>query len=156
MRWLLLGSLALNLFFIGAGGAFLLQGYRAAPIEAPAVPDRSVAGRIERIAAALPPADGARLREAFQGHRTEIERVHAAYRERREAIRTALRASPFDAEALRTAMAEARAARQIFDRRIQDFLAEQAAGMTPEGRRELADWPRRGAARTSERGSPGR
>lgn len=151
-RWLLLGSLALNLFFIGIGGALLLQSYVFAPTATTASKDRSLAGRIERIAARLPQEDGNLLRTAYKAQQTEIDGTRAAYREKREAIRAALRKQPFDEAALRAIMADARAARQAFDRRIQDFFAKVAADMTPAGRQKLADW--RSARRQSTTGKP--
>ena len=51
-RWLLLGSLALNLFFIGVAIAMAVR----AP--APSYWDRNVFVRVERLAATLPPAPG--------------------------------------------------------------------------------------------------
>jgi uncharacterized membrane protein len=140
-RSLLLASLALNLFFIGIGGAMLLQSYA---FDAPAPPsgsERSVAGRIERIAATLPREDAERLRAAYQARRDELDGARGAYRDRQDAMRAVLRAEPFDLEALRAAMAEMRAARQNFDRRIHDFFAQQAAQMSPAGRQKLAERP---------------
>jgi uncharacterized membrane protein len=52
-----------------------------------------------------------------------------------------MRAEPFDAEALRTAMANTRAARQAFDQTIQGAFADAAAQMSHAGRQALADWP---------------
>ena len=150
-RWLLLGSLALNLFFIGIGGALLAQSAWVDTGEVPVATDRSLAARIGRIAATLPQEDGARLRAEYRIHQAEIDGTRAAYEQRREAIHTALRAQPFSEAALRAAMADARAARQTFDSRIQDFFAQQAAQMSPAGRQTLADW--RGARRSSERSS---
>ena len=48
---------------------------------------------------------------------------------------------PFDAEAMRAAMAKTRAARQNFDQIIQGVFAFSAAQMSPAGRSALADWP---------------
>ncbi len=50
-RWLLLGSLALNLFFVGVALAFAIR--------SPAPPswDRDVFVRVERVAGTLPPTD---------------------------------------------------------------------------------------------------
>ena len=48
-RWLLLGSLALNLFFVGIAVAMAIR----AP--APSYWDRNVFVRVERLAAPLPP-----------------------------------------------------------------------------------------------------
>jgi len=140
-RWLLLASLALNLFFIGIGGAVLLQGYAPDPAVPPAGSERSMAGRIERIAATLPREDADRLRAAYQARRDEIDGTRAAYRDRQEAVRVALRAEPFDLDALKAAMSDMRNARQTFDRRIHEFFAQQAAEMSPAGRQKLADRP---------------
>jgi uncharacterized membrane protein len=140
-RWLLLASLALNLFFIGVGGALLLPG-DAPDTPAPAATgDRSVAGRIERIAVTLPREDAEKLRSAYQARRDEIDGARAAYRDRQETVRTRLRSEPFDLAALTAAMSEMRAARQNFDRRIHDFFAQQASQMSPAGRQKLADRP---------------
>jgi len=146
-RWLLLTSLALNLFFIGIGGALLLQSY-GSDIPAPRTGyDRSVAGRIERIAAALPPEDADRLRKAYQARRSDIDGARDAYRNKQDAVRAALRAQPFSLDALEAAMTEMRAARQEFDRGIHAFIAQQASEMSQAGRQRLADRPHsRGAA----------
>ena len=140
-RWLLFASLALNLFFIGIGGALLMQGYGSDAAAPPAAGDRSLAGRIERIAVTLPREDADRLRAAYQARRDEIDGARAAYRDRQDAMRAALRAQPFDLDALTAAMVEMRAARQIFDRRIHDFFAQLASEMSAAGRQKLADRP---------------
>ena len=69
-------------------------------------------------------------------------------------VRAALRAQPFDLDALKAAMAEMRAARQTFDRRIHDFIAQQASEMSPAGRQKLADRP--SARRDAGTGQPPR
>ena len=140
-RWLLLTSLALNLFFVGVGGALLLQSYAPDPAVPPAGSERSMAGRIERIAVTLPREDADRLRAAYQASRDEIDGTRGAYRDRQEAMRVALRAEPFNSDALKAAMSEMRNARQTFDRRIHEFFAQQAAEMSPTGRQKLADRP---------------
>jgi uncharacterized membrane protein len=142
-RWLLLGSLALNLFFIGIGGALLLQGYGASAPPQPSWSNRSMADRIARIVARLPDEDGERLQAAYKARGQDIETALSVYRQKQEAMRAALRAQPFDVDALRTAMADMRTARQSFDVRVHDFFAEQAAQMSPAGRQKLADWPGR-------------
>jgi uncharacterized membrane protein len=151
-RWLLLASLALNLFFIGVGGALLLQGFGSDTFASRAAYDRSVAGRIERIAAVLPPADADRLRKAYKERQSEIDGARAAYRDKQEAVRAALRAQPFNLETLKTAMAEMRAARQAFDLSIHGFFAQQASEMSEAGRQALANRSssRRGASQPSK------
>jgi uncharacterized membrane protein len=150
-RWLLLASLALNLFFIGIGSAMLAQAEWTDTSEAPASSDSTLASRIDRIAATLPKEDGDRLRANYRAHQAEVDGPRAVFEQRRDAIHAALRAQPFDEAALRAAMAQARAARQTFDRTIQDFFAKEAAEMSPAGRQKLADW--RGSRRRTQRNS---
>jgi uncharacterized membrane protein len=134
-RWLLLGSLALNLFFIGVAIAMALRG--------PAPPPRwdpNVFVRIERLAAALPPADADLLRGAFQTNHAAIEAAQDKYQHAREEIHATLRQDPFKVEDLRAAMAETRAARQQFDQVIQGVFAEVAPKLSSTARHRIADW----------------
>jgi uncharacterized membrane protein len=137
-RWsrrILLVSLALNLFFVGAWAALAWRHY-AADRHGPWSP----ATRIERLAAALPRNDADKLRAEFHAHQGNIEAATAAYRQAQRRTREALRAEPFNPEALRAAMAEARTARGKLDEALQGVIATAGATMTPEGRRSLADW----------------
>jgi uncharacterized membrane protein len=139
-RWLLLGSLALNLFFVGLLIALLAGQYFTAPPPSPAL-DRSVTARVERIAATLPSRDAEILRTHFRAEQMIIEKTREAYRNAQDAMRDALRAQPFDAAALDTTMNRMRSARQAFDSTLQAMLARAAAAMSSEGRHKLADWP---------------
>jgi uncharacterized membrane protein len=134
-RWLLLGSLALNLFFVGVALALAVR--------APAPPswDRNVFVRVERIAATLPPADADLLRGQIKANREAIESTQTIYQAAQDAIHATLRLEPFDDAAMRAAMAKTRAARQNFDQVIQGVFAGAAAQMSPAGRYGLADWP---------------
>jgi uncharacterized membrane protein len=134
-RWLLLGSLALNLFFVGVALAIVVR--------APAAPtwDRNVFVRVERIADTLPPADADLLRGQISANRQLIEDSQTTYRTAQDQIRATLRHEPFDVEAMRAAMAKTRAARQSFDQVIQGVFAFSASQMSPAGRSALADWP---------------
>jgi uncharacterized membrane protein len=134
-RWILLVSIALNLFFVGAWAAFAWRHY-AWERHGPWTP----ATHIERLAAALPVADGEKLRSEFHAHQQNIETAITFYRQAQRHMRDQLRAEPFNVEALRAAMAEARAARGKLDEALQDVIATAGAAMTPEGRRSLADW----------------
>ena len=111
-RWLLLGSLALNLFFVGVALAIVVR--------APAAPtwDRNVFVRVERIADTLPPADADLLRGQINANRQLIEDAQTKYRAAQDQIRATLRQEPFDVEAMRAAMAKTRAARQLPMRRV--------------------------------------
>ncbi len=134
-RWLLLGSLALNLFFVGVAVAMAIR--------APAPPawDRNVFVRVEHIADTLPPADADLLRGQINANRQLIDEAQTKYHSAQDAIHAALRQEPFDVNAMRAAMAQTRAARQSFDQVIQGVFAFSAAQMSPAGRQALADWP---------------
>jgi uncharacterized membrane protein len=69
--------------------------------------------------------------------------MQSKYHQARERIHDVLRKEPFDAAALRAAMADTRAARQNFDQAIQAVFASAAGQMSPAGRSALADWPPR-------------
>ncbi|HEY5305643.1 MAG TPA: periplasmic heavy metal sensor [Pseudolabrys sp.] len=134
-RWLLLGSLALNLFFAGVALAIVIR--------APAPPtwDRNVFVRVEYIADTLPPADADLLRGQINANRQLIDDAQTQFRTSQAQIHEALRHEPFDVEAMRTAMGRTRAARQTFDQVIQGVFAFSASQMSPVGRKALADWP---------------
>ena len=134
-RWLLLGSLALNLFFLGAVVAMVVR----AP--APSYWDRNVFVRVERLAATLPPADADLVRGAMNANHATIDTAQTKYHQAREHIHEVLRQEPFDPAALRATMAETRAARQDFDQVIQGVFATTATQMSSAGRHALADWP---------------
>jgi uncharacterized membrane protein len=135
-RWLLLGSLALNLFFIGAAVALAIR-----PPAPPPTWDRDVFVRVERLASALPPADADILRGNINADRAIIETTQREYRDAQNSIRATLRQEPFDAAAMQAAMAKTRAARLAFDQTIQAAFAKAAAEMSQAGRNTLADWP---------------
>lgn len=134
-RWLLLGSLALNLFFVGVAVAMAIR--------APAPPswDRNVFVRVERIADTLPPADADLLRGQINANRQLIDDTQRQYHTAQDEIHATLRREPFDVEAMRAAMAKTRASRQAFDQVIQGVFAFAASQMSPAGRQALADWP---------------
>lgn len=133
-RWLLFGSLALNLFFIGIALALAIR----AP--EPSRWHNDVFVRTERLAASLPAADSALLRGEMEARRAAIEQAQKNYHEARDNIRKALRHEPFDANALDAVMTRARAARQNFDQVIHGVFGAAAAKMSAEGRRGVADW----------------
>jgi uncharacterized membrane protein len=134
-RWLLLGSLALNLFFIGVAVAIAVRGPPPHPRW-----DRNVFVRVERLAATLPPADAEILRGAMQANHNAIESAQDKYHAARDRIHETLREEPFKLEDLRAAMAETRAARQAYDQGIQGVFAGIATKMSSAGRHAVANW----------------
>jgi len=97
--------------------------------------------RVERLAAILPQQDGAIVRAQMQSNHDAIAGAQKGYRAGQDAIRATLRKEPFDADAMRTAMATTRAARQAYDQTIQGVFSTAAAQMSQAGRNALADWP---------------
>jgi uncharacterized membrane protein len=134
-RWLLLGSLALNLFFVGIAVAMAVR--------APSPPtwDRNVFVRVDRIAATLPAPDADLLRGEINAHKAELETAQSQYFAAREQIHVVLRQDGFKVEDMRAAMVKTRAARQNFDQILQGIFANAAAKMSHAGRLALADWP---------------
>jgi uncharacterized membrane protein len=148
MRWLLLGSVALNLFFVGAAGAVALRYSSEVPLATVARIDHGLAARLNRIAATLPPADAQIMRAQLRIEAQKVAGAQADLRLSQDDIRKSLRAEPYDANAMRLAMAENRTARDNFDQVLQDMIAAAAAKMSIVGRNKLADWP---AARENAR-----
>jgi uncharacterized membrane protein len=144
-RWLLIGSLALNLFFIGTIGALAVR-HAVAPAQ-PAATERprTAAARIERLAAPLPAADADKLREAFRPREAAAEAARGNLNRAFERMQAALRAQPFNPDELRGAMADIRAVRPAYEQAMQEVLAAGAIAMSPEGRAKLAEWPPRPA-----------
>jgi uncharacterized membrane protein len=148
LRWLLLGSLALNLFFVGAAGAVAIRYSGPAPLATVALIDHSLTGRLDRIAAKLPPADAEVLRAQLGDEELKIAAAEADLRLAQEDVRKTLRAQPFDAGAMQSALARSRAAHDNVDRVVHDTIAAAAAKMSAGGRTALADWR---SARETER-----
>src|SRR6478609_2776285 len=117
-RWLLLGSLALNLFFVGVALAMVIR------TPAPSYWDPNVFVRVERLAATLPAADADILRGQIKTNHAAIDDAQAKYHSARAHIHDLLRQEPFDVEAMRAAMAQTRAARLTFDQTIQGVFAD--------------------------------
>jgi uncharacterized membrane protein len=134
-RWLLLGSLALNLFFVGVAVAMTIR----APAPAPRW-DPDVFVRIERLSATLPPGDADILRGAYQANHDRIAGAQAAYQDGRRSIHEILRQDPFKIEDLRDAMAKTRTARQAVDQAVQSVFADTVVKLSPAARHAIADW----------------
>jgi uncharacterized membrane protein len=142
-RFLLIGSLALNLFFIGTLGALAVR-QTIAPVQPTASErPRTAAARIERLAAPLPASDAEKLRAAFRTREAATEGARENLNRAFERMQAALRAQPFDEAQLRATMAQVRAVRPVYEQAMQDVLVAAASQMSPEGRAKLADWPPR-------------
>jgi uncharacterized membrane protein len=141
-RWLLIASLALNLFVIGTAGALLARHYVASPAPTATERPRTAAARIDRLAAGLPTTDAEKLRAAFRARENAVEATRDVLNRAYDQTRTTLRSEDFDAAVLRTAMAQSREARVRYEQALQDVIATAAAEMSRAGRDRLADWGR--------------
>ncbi len=143
-RYLLLGSLTLNLLFAGAAGTMALQhSYTPAPLQQVVGIKHGVEQRFYRIAASLPPDDAKIMRTEFHTEAVKLATAEAQIRLSEEAVRDSLRAEPFDPAAVRTAMAQTSAARDNFYQLVHEVVASATTRMSAAGRETLADWPQR-------------
>jgi uncharacterized membrane protein len=140
-HWLLLGSLALNLFFVGAAGAVAYRYSSPVPLKAVSRIEHNLVERLNRIADSLPPADADVMRAQLHTDEVKIAAAQADLRLSQDDVRRSLRAEPFDADAMRAAMAANHSAHARFDQVIHDMLASAASKMSVVGRNKLADWP---------------
>jgi uncharacterized membrane protein len=140
-RWLLLGSLTLNVIFAGAVGVSLIRDSGAVPLEPVAHMSRGAEHRLDRMATTLPEPDAQIMRSFIRADAAKVVAAQTALRLSQEDLRNSLRAEPFDPGAVRAAMAETSAARDNYDQVLQNVIASAAAKMSPIGRSKLADWP---------------
>lgn len=146
-RYLLLGSLTLNLVFAGAAGAVAFQhATRLPPLQPVVGLDRGVEQRFDRIAAALPANDANIMRAEFRAQAIPLATAETQVRLSEQAVRDALRAQPFDPAAVRAAMAQTSQAKDRFYKLVHETVAGATAKMSPAGRAALADWRRRRVA----------
>jgi uncharacterized membrane protein len=142
VRYLLLGSLTLNLVLVGAAGAVALQHSSSAAAPKPIVGiKRGIESHLNQIAASLPADDARIMRAAVRADAVKLAAAETEVRLSEEAVRNSLRAEPFDPAAVRNAMAETNQARDRFFQLVHNAVATATARMSPDGRKALADWP---------------
>jgi hypothetical protein len=146
-RYLLLGSLTLNLVFAGAAGAVALQHATKLPPLQPIVGmNRGVEQRFDHIAASLPANDANILLAEFHAQAIKLATAETQVRLTEQAVRDSLRAQPFDPAAVRAAMAQTTLAKDRFYELVHETVAGATAKMSLAGRQALADWRRRRVA----------
>jgi uncharacterized membrane protein len=90
---------------------------------------------VERIASRLSAGDAKILRSAF----ADVERDRMRGPASHERVVAALRAEPFDPEALNKALADEFAGFEAFGQTLRSALVQAAEQMSPEGRMKLAE-----------------
>ena len=138
-RWLLIVSLALNLFFIGAASTLALRQFFEPAQTAAVQTQRTAAGRIEFLAAPLPPADAEKLRASFRTQATPAEQARGALNRALDHLQAALRKQPFDPADLRAALLEIRTTRPVYEQVMGDLYFAAVVEMSTEARLKLAN-----------------
>lgn len=133
-------SVALNLFFVAIAATWVARSYFAPPSVVTVTIDRSAGARIERIAQTLPPADAEIIRAAYRDNAATLDAARAEVDRAVAEIKQSFRAEPYNIEATRKAMADARMKHQRFIELLHDEIAAAASKMSPAGRAKLAEY----------------
>ncbi len=137
LRRITFWSLALNVFLICGIAAFLLSSVWH---HSGSARTGGPARQFEMLASRLPAEDATVLRAEFGKKSEAIDEAHTAAHRTRHAVRAALSAEPYNAEATRQAISEAESAHLRLDSLLQDVIASAAGKMTAAGRSKLADF----------------
>lgn len=135
-RWLLLASLAANMFM---GGVLVAQRTFGPPPPPPG-PLKAVERLLGELGRVLPPADAEKLQKVVITHRHSLMDMQDNMELMRTRLRVILTTEPFDQAAFVAALEGQRA---FDDERLAPLLRDAAAtiaAMTPEGRRKLAEF----------------
>ena len=138
-RWLLPVSLALNVCFVGAASAVAYRYTGEAPLSSVELMNFGAMDRLDRVAAALPPADADVMRAEMRTDEERIAGAQADLRLTQEEARDTLRAEPFNADALRTAMQRVQVARERYHVIMHEVLETAVPKMSVVGRNKLAN-----------------
>lgn len=149
--WLLIAlvaSLGLNLFL----GSWLAGRLLAGPPmfrQGAATAERGAPGRsvMDRMAASIPAEHRAAFEAVMDRHRDPIADAAAKSREARGQVRDAIAREPFDRAALDMAFETLRARNAALQSATQAAIAEAAAKLPPDARKQLADWRAHGRGR---------
>ena len=139
-RWLLPVSLALNICFVGAASAVAYRYTGDVPLPVTDLVNRSAGDRLDRVAAALPASDAQIMRAQVHAEEIRVAAAQADLRLSQEGARNALRAEPFDIDAMRAAMAQVQIARENYHLVLHEVIEAAAPKMSMLGRNKLADW----------------
>lgn len=139
LRIALIGSIALNLFFVGIVGVWAVKPLWRGHFGAPGPVADNLA---ERMTSRLPDADKPILRQAFEKRQDDIRSHMKIARAAQQDARRSLRANPFDPDAFSAAFNRARTARDAAQIATHQAMREAAIAMSAEGRGRLAQPPR--------------
>lgn len=129
--WILLGSMALNVFL-----AIVIGKHMAIPPFPPPRPTRI----IEEIADKLPKADAQILRDSLNAHEAELKEEDHGPEVFHKKMRDVLTAPQFDPEAFRAVADEFQARRERIGSTLTRVMLDALPKMSPEGRQAVADF----------------
>jgi uncharacterized membrane protein len=135
MRWLLIASLALNLFL---GGLFAGQ-WLSDGDDGPWHRGPSVRLHFGTMLESLSPETRAMARQVVERHRPATRAAFQKLRQARAEVGAALAAEPFKPEALDAAFTAYREASAAAHLQLQRTMAEVAAKLPPEARKTMAE-----------------
>jgi uncharacterized membrane protein len=140
MRILVIASLALNVFGIGAIAADAIMDRGHGGLFGHCRPPRFVGLPSPReLREVLPEADQAKLKVLMEANRPQFhQRVDALFAARQQ-VADAVRAEPFDPARLETAFAALREREAAMAAGSQSWLAAFVAQLTPESRAKVAE-----------------
>jgi uncharacterized membrane protein len=134
MRWTLIASLALNLAVVG-----VIAGTAIKRMTGDARGPSVRALHLGPLTAALDADDRRALRRAFREQARDLRGLRADQAQGQAALLAALRAEPFDADAVRAQLAEQRARLSRGFDLGQTLLVDHLAGMSTADRAAFAD-----------------
>lgn len=139
-RWLLVASIVLNVFLIGAIGAgvamrhgpHIFDGDRVRPPRPFEMPSP------RKIRAALPESARPAAEAMFAAHRGEVREKIGALIEARRQVAVTIRAEPFDRPALDAALAALRMREADVAGTVQSIIADLATELDADSRARIA------------------
>jgi uncharacterized membrane protein len=141
LQLLLIGSLALNLFGIGAIAAdAIMDGDGRGGLFGHGRPPRLTGLPSPReLRQVLPESDQAKLDTLLQANRAQFLQRLEALRAARQGVADAIKAEPFDRAKLETAFAALRERDAAMAAGSQGWLVDLIIGLDPEGRAKVAE-----------------
>ncbi|MCI0429252.1 MAG: periplasmic heavy metal sensor, partial [Rhodospirillales bacterium] len=136
MRFLVVGSLALNLFGIGAIAADAIMdrdGHGGRPPRFMGLPSP------RELREVLPESDQAKLKTLLEANRAQFRQRLDALFAARQVVADAIKAEPFERAQLETAFAALRERDAAMAAGAQDWLVDFVAGLDPQARAKVAE-----------------
>jgi len=140
VRLLIVGSLALNLFGIGAIAADSIMDRGHGGLFSHCRPPRFMGLPSPReLRDVLPESDQAKLDSLLQANKERFHQRMDAMWAARQAVADAMKADPFDRAKLETAFGALREQEAGMATGVQDWLVDFVAGLDPSGRAKVAE-----------------